>query len=159
MIGTQRKISFVGLSATLSNGPQFLEQLTGVPEYRIEVISPAWDEMVEEGAEYALALRGDPVSKTALLSATIQATMLISRMLDENNTLLSNGLFGSKVFVFGDDIDVIQRLYHAMNDAEGRFSDGNINGRKNPLAMLRASSSEAITAMFNTTMKRRDACA
>ena len=143
MLGRKRKITFVGLSATLSNGPQFLEQLTGVPEYKVDVITPSWDELIEEGAEYALALRGDPVSKTALLSATIQATMLISRMLDSKNDPISKGLYGSKVFVFGDDIDVIQRLYHAMNDAEGRYSDGNINGRKNPLAMLRASSNNS----------------
>ena len=143
MLGSKRKISFVGLSATLSNGPQFIEQLTGVPEYKVDVIAPAWDELIEEGAEYALALRGDPVSKTALLSATIQATMLISRMLDSNNDPISMGLYGSKVFVFGDDIDVIQRLYHAMSDAEGRFSGGNINNRKNPLAMLRASTNNA----------------
>ena len=48
----------------------------------VEEISPQLGDMEDEGAEYMLALRGDPVSQTALLSTSIQTLMLGSRLLD-----------------------------------------------------------------------------
>ncbi|WP_312677179.1 hypothetical protein, partial [Escherichia coli] len=50
---------------------------------------------------------------------------------------VSNGMYGTRSFVFTDDIDVINRLYFQLLDAEGRYSNGNINAKKEPLAMLR----------------------
>ncbi len=133
-------VQFVGLSATLRDGARFFSKLTGVEEYLVAEIAPKPSEMIAEGAEYILALRGDPVSRASLLSTTIQTTMLISRMLDQAQTLKSNGLYGQKSFVFTDDIDVTNRLYFSMLDAEGRSDRGEPDMARHPnggLAVLR----------------------
>src|SRR5204863_90110 len=78
----RRSVSFVGLSATLADGARFFARLTGLHEQASLEIAPRTRDMIAEGAEYLLALRGDPVSRTALLSTTIQSAMLLSRMLD-----------------------------------------------------------------------------
>lgn len=46
--------------------------------------------------EYQLVLRGDPASGTQLLSTTIQAAMLLRRVLDVRSDPVSNGAYGSK---------------------------------------------------------------
>lgn len=120
----RRQVSFVGLSATLKDGAHFFAQLTGLFEQASVEIKPSNTDMIEEGAEYLLALRGDPVSRTALLSTTIQTGMLLSRLLDVPDERKSRGVFGERVFLFTDDIDVTNRMYFAMLDAEGRKSSG-----------------------------------
>ncbi|PKH01374.1 hypothetical protein CXF72_17020 [Psychromonas sp. MB-3u-54] len=117
------KPHFVGLSATLADAKNFFSDLTGTKPHRTELIESFESELEEEGAEYLLALRGDPASQTGLLSATIQATMLGNRMLDTHegaNKNISQGVFGQKVFVFTDDLDVINRLYNDYLDSEGK---------------------------------------
>jgi DEAD/DEAH box helicase/Helicase conserved C-terminal domain len=134
-------ISFVGLSATLRDGSRFFARLTGLYESQIEEISPKHMEMTAEGAEYLVALKGDPVSRTSLLSTTIQTAMLLSRMLDRPDGAPSDGVFGNRIFAFTDDIDVINRLYFGLLDAEGRNSAGNADMVRHPnggLAVLRA---------------------
>ena len=86
--------------------------------------------MIQSGAEYLVALRGDPVSRTSLLSTTIQGGMLVSRILDSPDTKRSGGLFGSKVFLFTDDLDVTNRLYFDLLDAEGLNSWGGPDPRR-----------------------------
>lgn len=133
-------VSFVGLSATLRDGAKFLAQLTGLPEQSSAEITTAGSDMIAEGAEYLLALRGDPVSQTALMSTTIQAAMLASRILDSPRDRKSRGIFGERLFLFTDDLDVTNRMYFAMLDAEGRNSWGNFdaqNHRQGGLAVLR----------------------
>jgi superfamily II DNA or RNA helicase len=120
----RKPVSFVGLSATLRDGARFFARLTGMNEQSAVEITPAASEMVEEGAEYMLALRGDPVSRTALLSTTIQAAMLASRMLDAPLAKKSDGVLGERLFLFTDDLDVTNRMFFAMLDAEGRNSAG-----------------------------------
>lgn len=113
---------FVGLSATLSDPVGFFSDLTGVPKNSVELVQAFDREMEDEGAEYLLALRGDAVSQSSLLSTTIQSTMLTHRMLDSQNGRgknISKGVYGSKSFVFTDDLDVINRLYDQLLDAEG----------------------------------------
>jgi hypothetical protein len=129
-------INFVGLSATLRGGKSFFAQLTGLFESQIEEIAPKHDEMIAEGAEYLVALKGDPVSKASLLSTTIQTAMLLSRMLDLPNGIPSQGVFGSKLFAFTDDIDVINRLYFGLLDAEGRSSAGQPDMVRHPTGGL-----------------------
>lgn len=136
----RKRVSFVGLSATLRDGAKFLAQLTGLPEQASAEITPVGSDMIDEGAEYMLALRGDPVSQTALLSTTIQAAMLTSRILDSPRERKSRGIFGERLFLFTDDLDVTNRMYFAMLDAEGRNSWGNFDAQKHPqggLAILR----------------------
>lgn len=128
---------FVGLSATLEQARYFMASLTGLEEYCVAEVGPLEDDMETEGAEYMLALRGDPASRSSLLSTTIQASMLTKRMLDKGTSPVSEGMYGTRSFVFTDDIDVINRLYFQLLDAEGRYSNGNPNTNKEPLAMLR----------------------
>ena len=106
---------YVGLSATLADAPRFFAELVGlIPGYVAEV-TPAPEEMVARDAEYLLALRGDPSSGTSLLSTSIQALMLLRRTLAPT----PSNQFGTKVFAFTDNLDVTNRLYHNLQDAEG----------------------------------------
>lgn len=136
----RKPVSFVGLSATLKDGARFFARLTGLSEQASMEIAPLASEMIEEGAEYMLALRGDPVSRTALLSTTIQAGMLTSRLLDAPLERKSGGAFGQRLFLFTDDLDVTNRMFFAMLDAEGRNSAGRPDHQRHPnggLAVLR----------------------
>ena len=78
--------------------------------------------------------------------------MALSRSLDPLGRPVSDGVYGSKLFVFTDDLDVTNRLYHAVRDAEGlgpfrqdRKRDGTL-----PLASLREPTRE------NDGDRRRD---
>ena len=139
-------LRFVGLSATLRDASIFFSSLTGARQNLIDEVSPLPDEIDSEGAEYIIALRGDPVSRTALLSTTIQTTMLLERCLDpktsdhDPKSSVSKGAFGQRTFVFTDDLDVTNRLYFGLLSAEGRKSNGDPDIRNAPkggLAVLR----------------------
>ena len=137
---THRKSSFVGLSATLANGRSFFASLTGLSESVVQEIRPDENDMVQEGAEYLLALRGDPVSQSALLSTTIQTLMLGTRLLDHRDQFNRDTwpFFGWRSFAFTDQLDVVNRLYRDLLDAEGRYPDsGRVNPSKPTLAELR----------------------
>lgn len=131
---------FVGLSATLADAVGFFSTLTGVADTAVSVVSPRDNELVSSGHQYTLVLRGDPASQTALLSTTIQASMLQRRMLDPELGAPSDGTYGSKVFVFTDQLDVVNRLYDQLCDAEGWLPGGTNPNRQGPLARLRAQS-------------------
>ncbi len=131
-------VTFIGLSATLAEASQFFSDLTGAPILSTSEISPHKDEMIEEGREYQIALRGDPVSQTSLLSTAIQSLMLMGRVLDPVAGAKSGGRFGSRLFAFTDDLDVIQRLFDDFRDAEAYNVFGRIDGAREPLAAMRA---------------------
>ena len=114
-----KPVQFTGLSATLQNATEFFSTLIGLPVAAVEEVTPRSGELLAEGMEYLLALRGDPVSKTALLSTSIQTAMLLRRVLDPAGSSPSNGLYGHKVFAFTDDLDATNRLYHDLLSAEG----------------------------------------
>lgn len=136
----------VGLSATLSNPVGFFSDLTGVGTSSINVVAPEPHEMREIGREYFLALRGDPASQTSLLSTTIQTSVLLRRMLDQGPNQPSLGAYGSRVFVFTDDLDVTNRLHSQLEDAEG-WRSGGVNRKPNgSLATLRGSSGPDVRA-------------
>jgi hypothetical protein len=144
-----RPLRFVGLSATLREASEFFAALTGCYRTLVDEVSPQRNEIEAEGAEYLIALRGDPVSRTALLSTTIQTTMLLQRALDPSgaNGSVSHGAFGRKTFVFTDNLDVINRLYFDLLSAEGRTSYGTPDTRNAPdggLAILRASATSRL---------------
>lgn len=129
----------VGLSATLADPIGFFADLTGLNSSSISVVQSQAHEMVELGREYFLALRGDPASQTSLLSTTIQASMLFRRTLDPTPDGPSRGAFGSKLFIFLDDLDVTNRLHAQLQDAEG-WRVGGVNRKPNgSLATLRVS--------------------
>ncbi|SFL60852.1 protein DpdJ [Streptomyces pini] len=111
-------VTFVGLSATLRQADRFMAELVGLPAESVTLIEPHSRDMESEGREYHLALRGDPLSGTSLLSTTIQTAMLHGRLLDRNRSA-GTTLHGTKGFLFTDDLDVTNRLYDDLRDAEG----------------------------------------
>jgi len=121
-----------GLSATLKDAGDFFSELTGVERADVEVLSPRPEDMDATSREYGLVLRGDPISGASLLSTTIQTTMLTARLMDR-----TPGIFGSSVFAFTDDLDVTNRLYDDLRDAEGLRSWGRRAGAGPVLANLR----------------------
>ncbi|ATE52692.1 protein DpdJ [Actinosynnema pretiosum] len=130
-----RPVTFVGLSATLKNAAGFFSQLTGLRSEAIDYIEPSHADMEFEGREYSLALRGDPLSGTSLVSTSIQTAMLFGRVLEVDDTRLSP--FGSTGFLFTDDLDVTNRFYDYLRSAEGEQSrSGRVHST--PLAALRA---------------------
>ena len=134
-----RPVQFVGLSATLNNPQGFFAQVIGLPLAAVEVIDAGEDDQETHGKEYLLALRGDPISGTSLLSTTIQASMLMARILDQLECPVSDDTIGSRVFAFTDDLDVTNRLFHNLLNAEGRDSNGNEDARQTALASYRSS--------------------
>ena len=113
-----QNLCIVGLSATLSMASEFFSKLTGIPEYKTKYISPKAEDYIEEGFEYNLVLKGDPVSGTSLLSTSVQTAMLLGRILDKRSNPYSRGAYGEKIFAFTDKLDVINRWFYTMNDAE-----------------------------------------
>ena len=114
----------VGLSATLRDAGDFFAALTGAERHYVEVIAPSPDELLPISREYGIVLRGDPISGSQLLSTTIQTAMLLNRVLD-----IDPGIYGSVSFAFTDDLDVINRLYDNLRDAEGAQPRGRMAGK------------------------------
>lgn len=131
-----KPVQFTGLSATLESAAEFFSQLTGLNPAAVEEISPNED-LIAEGMEYQLALRGDPASGTTLLSTSILTAMLLRRVLDPRNDPASQGFYGSRVFAFTDDLDVTNRFFHNLLDVEGRDSWSRPMRGRQPLAALR----------------------
>ena len=131
----RKSVTIVGLSATLQDAERFFADLTGLPASGVDYITPSAASMEEEGREYTVALRGDPVSGGSLLSASIQAAMLFGRVLDPPG---SPFLYGTIGFLFTDDLDVTNRFYDDLRDAEGGQSRYGQRGRKPVLADLRS---------------------
>lgn len=133
----EKPVIWCGLSATLGEASRFFSELTGVDSQNVQEITPQDAEMVEEGAEHQVILKGDPTLQTSLLSTSIQATMLVARMMDTVEQNISEGVYGNKVFVFTDDLDVTNRLFDNMRDAEAYDIFGRVDSARLPLAALR----------------------
>lgn len=131
----------VGLSATLRDAGDFFASLTGVDRSNVEVIAPHERDLTPTSREYGIVLRGDPVSGAALLSTTIQTTMLVARILDNHPDI-----YGSVAFAFTDDLDSINRLYDNLRDAEGHLPRGRAAGAA--LADLRSPSEPQAHARY-----------
>jgi hypothetical protein len=119
---TQQGVCIVGLSATLTQADLFFARLTGIPVAHVSYISPADGDLVKEGLEYNVVLKGDPVSGTTLLSTSVRTAMLICRILDPLQAGaeegVSGGAYGQRVFAFSDKLDVINRWYHIEREVE-----------------------------------------
>lgn len=136
-------IIWAGLSATLAEARRFFAELAGVREERVEEVSPHSSEMDSEGAEYQIILQGDPSTRASLLSTSIQTAMLVSRTLDPTNNGCSTGAFGRRLFVFTDDLDVTNRLFDDLRDAEAYDMFGRRDPTRQPLAALRAAGADS----------------
>ena len=120
----------VGLSATVADGATFFGELTSTPPGNVAVVEPMVSELLAEGKEYLIALRGNPTAGAALLSTTIQTVMLLRRCLDPSGSEVSGGAYGSKVFAFTDDLDVTNRFFHYLRSAEGQTDRGHPDPKK-----------------------------
>jgi len=135
-------VHWAGLSATLGDAARFFADLTGAPGDRVVEIGPTSDEFEESGAEYQLLLRGDPASRASLLSTTIQTAMLVARVLDPPNARPTSGAFGRRAFLFTDDLDVTNRLFDDLRDAEAYTIFGQPEPTRRPLAALRGAGAD-----------------
>jgi ATP-dependent Lhr-like helicase len=127
---------FVGLSATLKDAVHFFATLTGLREEAVEYVTPRPADLVPSGRQYTVVLRGDPVSGASLLSTSLQTAMLLGRLLDPSGREF---LFGSSGFIFTDDLDVTNRFYDDLRDAEGGQTRARPGvARKPVLAQLRS---------------------
>lgn len=135
-------VVWCGLSATLQEAPRFFADLVGLGVDQVAEVTPAPHEMTEEGAEYQVVLRGDALLEASLLSTTIQSSMLLARMMDPAPGQPSRGAYGRRVFVFTDNLDVINRLYNNLQDAEAYTIFGRPDPHRSPLAVLRAGGNE-----------------
>ena len=136
-------ISWVGLSATLGDAARFFSDLTGADPGSVVEITPTLEEFEEMGAEYQILLRGDPASRASLLSTTIQTSMLLPRLLDPPGATPASGAFGRRVFLFTDDLDVTNRLYDDLRDAEAFTIFGRPDATRLPLANIRRAGPDA----------------
>lgn len=135
---------FVGLSATLAEPQAFFADLTGLLPSSIATVDandPLYPTQ-EIGHEYAIVLRSNPVSGAPVLATTIQTILLLRRMLDPLSVDTSHGFYGSRLFAFLDNLDVTNRLFDSLGDAEGlkrRYGalEWEVNPQKDPLAALR----------------------
>lgn len=137
-------ISWAGLSATLGDAANFFADLTGAHPDRVVEITPNLDEYEEQGAEYQILMRGDPASRASLLSTTIQSSILLPRMLDPPASAVSEGTFGRRAFLFTDDLDVTNRLFDDLRDAEAYTIFGRPDVGRTPLANLRGGGADAV---------------
>lgn len=136
-------ISWVGLSATLGDAARFFSDLTGADLDDVVEITPTLEEFEEQGAEYQILLRGDPASRASLLSTTIQTSMLLPRLLDPPGVSNTSGAFGRRAFLFTDDLDVTNRLYDDLRDAEAFTIFGRPDAARMPLANIRRAGPDA----------------
>lgn len=136
-------ISWVGLSATLGDAARFFSDLTGAELDDVVEITPTLEEFEEQGAEYQVLLRGDPASRASLLSSTIQTSMLLPRLLDPPGATNASGVFGRRAFLFTDDLDVTNRLYDDLRDAEAFTIFGRPDDSRKPLANIRRGGPDA----------------
>lgn len=136
--GVLGPVTFVGLSATLADAVRHFADLTGLADKYVSSVEPLAEEMEYEGAEYMIAIRSDPTSGASVLSTTIQTSMLLPRVLDAPSVRRSKGTLGTKAFVFTDDLDVTNRLFSDLLDAEGQhYFENRIKQVKAPLASMR----------------------
>lgn len=131
-------VHIVGLSATLEDARGYFAQLVGLSQNQVHLHEVEPGEKEYGGRQYHLVLRGDPTSGASLLSVSIQASMLLARLLDPPGAD-DKSLFPPKLFAFTDDLDVVNRLYDNLLDAEGyKF----YKPRDPSLATLRANGTE-----------------
>lgn len=136
-------ITWVGLSATLGDAARFFSDLTGAALDDVVEITPTLEEYEEQGAEYQILLRGDPASRASLLSTSIQTSMLLPRLLDPPGATNVSGAFGRRAFLFTDDLDVTNRLYDDLRDAEAFTIFGRPDAARTPLANIRRAGPDA----------------
>ena len=149
-------VSWVGLSASLTNAVDFFADLCGVPSDIVVEVTPSAEEFIEEGMEYQVLLRGNPAARASLLSTTIQTSMLLPRLLNPLEDTKASETFGQRTFLFTDDLDVTNRLFDDLRDAEAYSIFGKPDPARTPLANLRGLGDDAV--MRDTQGQRWRVC-
>ena len=114
------RVTVVGLSATLRDAGPFMSRLVGIPDADVTHVEPAEDDLIEEGRQYQIAVRADPTPVRAC-SPSPSRRPCCWALLGPARAGIT--LAGSKGFLFTDDLDVTNRLFHDLKDAEGRRMD------------------------------------
>ncbi len=119
-----RKTHYVGLSATLADGAAHLAKVASLPAGAVSEFRPTSAEMISEGIEYNIAVKGNPAG-ASLLATSIQTAMLIGRLLAPTHIqnagpdeIHGTAFFGRKTFGFTDNLDTLNRWLGDMQDAE-----------------------------------------
>ena len=128
-----KSLHVVGLSATLRDAPHHLARVASLAPANVEEFRPRpglgdAGELEAEGGEYSLAVKGDPAAGASLLGTSIQAGMLLSRLLTPRTQGASGAaapirpeeFYRKKVFGFSDNLDSVNRWFSDMSDAETR---------------------------------------
>lgn len=145
----------VGLSATLREAPRHLAHVTGLNAAAVREFRPSEAELEAADIEYNLAVKGNAASGSSLLATSIQTGMLLARLLTPRQAprlregeLGGDAFYGRKVFGFTDNLDVLNRWYADMLDAEQRRR----------LARLRQHPDERLppVALPRTTIRRME---
>lgn len=125
--GAIEDLHVVGLSATLKEAARHLSLVAGIPEPNVREFRPRPEELEAVDMEYNVAVKGNPAAGASLLATTIQAAMLLPRVLTprlaprtQSEVLAGDLFFGRKVFGFTDKLDVLNRWFSDMRDAEVR---------------------------------------
>jgi Helicase conserved C-terminal domain len=140
----------VGLSATLRDAVGHLSAMTGAPIGNVQEVGPISDddpdrsEVISEGIEYNIALKGHPGSGASLLATSIQSAMLLSRLLTADDAPRAGTedrpegdyYFARRVFGFTDNLDSLNRWIADLRDAE---TNGRLARFRVPPAGLSAS--------------------
>ncbi|MFN8540071.1 MAG: DEAD/DEAH box helicase [Thermomicrobiales bacterium] len=111
--GGSRRITFVGLSATLADPGDFFARLTGVPESAVSVVLPRPVDLRTFGAEHLIFLRAQSADRAQVLSTLIQTAMALLHVQLRPGPRLPERAFG-----FMDSLDVLHRWDLQMRDAE-----------------------------------------
>lgn len=122
-----KALHVVGLSATLRSAPVHLATVGCLNPERVLECTPTEDELVPEGREYTVLVKGDPASGASLLATSIQTAMLQSRLLTpvqaaypDSDEVGGEALYLRKVFGFADQLDSLNRWLPDLQDAERR---------------------------------------
>lgn len=117
----------VGLSATLRNAPSHLATIGCLNPERVVECTPTEGELLPEGREYTVLVKGDPSSGASLLATSIQTAMLQARLLTPvqapyptRGEVNGEALYLRKVFGFADQLDSLNRWLPDLHDAERR---------------------------------------
>lgn len=112
----QANLAFVGLSATIAQPKQFLSELSGIQELRIEEVKPEEHEMQIRGAERFIFLRAEENEDTAVISTLIQTAMCVLHNMPQPNA--DTNLKRYRTFGFVQSLDIVGRWLYQMEDAE-----------------------------------------
>jgi len=105
----------LGLSATIGQAKEFFSELTGIPEYHIQVEGPKEDELVKSGVENFIFIKPEIGENIAILSNLLQTCMCILHNMPQPEEFPKRK---RKSLGFVDSLDLVRRWQHDLQDAE-----------------------------------------